>query len=178
MSVTTPKQSVMPTADLQWRARRVARQASKLAGQAKPVTRRAAAGAKRGAGGATSWAKPQVGRARAWMAVRAAHGSTSVQENIGPKIADMLAATARRLDPPAPKSRRWLKVTAGVAVLAAGAAAAAAIALRKQSNKLPAPTPQREPSGGSSAQRSTLLNPNAQPRPMTESDVNGLSRTR
>ncbi len=57
-------------------------QASKLADQARPMGRRAALTARRGAGGAASWARPRVGRVRAWMAVRASRGSISVQENV------------------------------------------------------------------------------------------------
>jgi hypothetical protein len=169
----------MPAADMQWRARRIAMQASKLADHTKPMTRRAAITARRRAGGAATWAKPRVGRVRAWMAVRAAHGSVSMQNKVGPKVSEMLAATARRLDPPAPTSRRWPKVLAGTALLAAGAAAAAAMAMRNRARATPPPMPQRQSSNGSSAHRPTVVNPTTgAQRPMSESEVNGLSRSR
>jgi hypothetical protein len=176
---TMQKQPTMPTADMQWRARRIALRAAKLADQAAPLSRRAARTAKSGAGSAAIWAKPRVGRVRAWMAVRAARSSVSVQENIGPKISSVLAATARRLDPPRPQSRRWPKVLAGTALLAAGAAAAAAMAMRKRSQATPRPVPPRKPASSNGGQRTTVLNPNVQTqRPKSESEVNGLSRTR
>jgi hypothetical protein len=162
---------------MQWRARKIAVQAAKLADQAAPLTRRAARTAKAGAGAV--WAKPQVGRVRAWMAVRAAHGSVSMQENFGPRIASMLAATARRLDPPRPQSRRWPKVLAGTALLAAGAAAATAMAIRSRSRAMPPPVPPRKPANSNGGQRTTVLNPKTgSQRTMAESEVNGLSRSR
>jgi hypothetical protein len=164
----------MPATDMQWRARKIAMQASRLADQARPITNSAAKTAKRGAGNAATWARPRVGRARAWMAVRAARGSVSVQETVAPRLSTMLAATARRLDPPKQRSRRWPKVMAGTALLAAGAAAAAAMAMRTRQQDLP---PLRSmPSRGTAEQSSTVLNPSAEAG--RESEVNGLSRTR
>jgi hypothetical protein len=169
----------MPAADMQWRARKIAMQASKLADQAGPMTRKAAMTARLGAGGAAGWAKPRVGRVRAWMAVRAVRGSVSVQESVAPRVSLVLAAAARRLDPPRPRARRWPKVFAGTALLAAGAAAATAMAMRSRSRSMPPPVPPRPPAKGSSDQRSQVLNPNADAeRTMSDSDVNGLSRSR
>ncbi|HUD38139.1 MAG TPA: hypothetical protein VMR14_14650 [Streptosporangiaceae bacterium] len=154
-------------------------QASKLADQTRPMTSKATMTARRRAGGAATWAKPRVGRVRAWMAVRAASGSVSMQDNIGPKVSAMLAATARRLDPPAPASRRWPKVLAGTMLLAAGAAAAGAMAMRNRARTTPPPMPQRLSSNGDSARRSTMANPpTGSQHPMSDSDVNGLSRSR
>jgi hypothetical protein len=91
----------------------------------------------------------------------------------------MLAATARRLDPPAPARRRWPKVLAGTALLAAGAAAAGAMAMRNRARATPPPMPARQPSNGSSAHRPSVVNPTTgAQRPMSEPEVNGLSRTR
>jgi len=144
-------------------------QAAKLADQAGPVTRRAAAGA-------AVWAKPKVGRMRAWMAVRAARGSVSVQEDMAPRISAMLAATARRLDPPRPRTRRWPRVFAGTAVLTAGAAAAMAMSIRRRSRFAPPPMEQRQ-ARSASDQRSTVVNSRSEAeRTMTE--PNGLSKTR
>lgn len=181
MSVTSGKRTAMPAADMQWRARKIAMQASKLADQARPMTKNAALTASRRAGTAANWAGPKVGRVRAWMAVRAARSSVSVQDTVAPRIAAMLAATARRLDPPKPRSRRIPKMFAGTALLAAGAAAAAAMAMRNRQRLLPPPMPPRgTPTAGHTAEQSaTVLNPSAEAkRAKSKSDVNGLSRTR
>lgn len=169
----------MPTADMQWRARKIAMKASRLADQATPMTKRAALTARRSAGDAAGWAKPRVGRVRAWMAVRAARGSVSVQENVAPAISSVLAAAARRLDPPRQQARRWPKVLAGTALLAAGAAAATAIAMRSKSRSrsLTRSMPQRQPAGTAPGQRSPVAKPEAE-RSKAEAGVNGLSRAR
>jgi hypothetical protein len=179
VSATTTKQSAMPTADMQWRARKIAMQASRLADQATPMTKRAAMTARRSAGGAAGWAKPRVGRVRAWMAVRAARGSVSVQENVAPAISSVLAAAARRLDPPKQQTRRWPKVLAGTALLAAGAAAATAMALRSKSRarSMTRPMPPRQPAGTAPGQRSHVVNTETE-RTKAEAGVNGLSRAR
>jgi hypothetical protein len=168
----------MPAADMQWRARKIAMQASKLAEQAGPMSKKAALTARRGAGGAADWARPRVGRARAWMAVRAARGSIAMQETIGPRVSAMLAATARKLDPPRTRSRRWPKLLAGTALLAAGAAAAAAMAMRGRQRNFGMPMPE-PPSRTGAESASTVLNPSAEAeRSKQEAEMNGLSRTR
>jgi hypothetical protein len=171
----------MPAADMQWRARKIALKAARLADQARPMTTKATMTARRGAGMTAGWAKPRVGRVRAWMAVRAARGSISVQERVAPRVSSVLASAARRLDPPGPQTRRWPKVLAGTALLAAGAAAATAMAMRSKSKTMPGNGSQR-PSAkgtkGASDQRSTMVNQNAdKQRTMSEPGVNGLSRT-
>jgi len=142
------------------------------------MTKKATMTARRGAGVTATWAKPRVGRVRAWMAVRAARGSISVQEHVAPRVSSVLAAAARRLDPPAPQARRWPKVLAGTALLAAGAAAATALALRTKSKAMPANGAKRQQAKGASEQRSRMVNPSADKQPaMSEPGVNGLSRT-
>jgi hypothetical protein len=170
MSVTTRKQASMPAADMQRRARKIALQAARLADQAGPATRKAASTAKRGAGGAASWAGPRVGRARTWLAIRATRGSVSVQERLAPRVASMLASTARKLDPPKRKSRRVPRIMAGAALLAAGAAAAAAMAMRnkQRGTAMTARPPAR------TGQPATVMSPEDR---MSDSEVNGLSRT-
>jgi hypothetical protein len=167
----------MPAADMQWRARKIALHASRLADQARPMTKKATMTAQRGAGMTATWAKPRVGRVRAWMAVRAARGSISVQEHVAPRVSSVLASAARRLDPPVPQARRWPKVLAGTALLAAGAAAATAMAMRSKSKAMP--TGQRsKPAKGASDQSGTMMNPSAdKQRDLSQPGVNGLSRT-
>ena len=151
--------------------------ASKLADQARPMTRRAGRTARQGATGAAGWARPRVGRARAWMAVRAARGSISVQESVAPRVSSVLAAAARRLDPPRPQARRWPKVLAGSALLAAGAAAAAAMAMRRRARQKPPPMSHRQSPKVAPDQRSKVLNPSAEAE-RTMAETNGMSRTR
>jgi hypothetical protein len=163
---------------MQWRARKIALQAARLADQARPMTKKATITARRGAGITASWAKPRVGRVRAWMAVRAARGSISVQEHVAPRVSSALAAAARRLDPPAPQARRWPKVLAGTALLAAGAAAATAMALRGKSKAMPGNGSNSKSAKGASAQRSPMTSPAAdKQRATSEQGVNGLSRS-
>jgi hypothetical protein len=126
---------------MQLRAKKMSHQASKLAEQAGPMAKSAATTARLSAGNAAEWATPHVHRARAWLAVKARHGSVSVQETVGPKVSEMLATTARKLDPPARRARRLPKMLAGFALLAAGAAAAAAMAIRNRQGILPIPMP-------------------------------------
>ena len=175
MSVMTRKQSAVPAADMQWRARRIAIQASKLAEQAGPATRQAAETARRGASDAAQWATPRIGRARAWLAVRAARGSVSVTETIGPRVSAMLETAARKLDPPRPARRRWPRMLAGVTLLAAGAAVTAAMALRARQG--PPPMPPRPPARDAAGQHS-VLNPSAEPGRTADTESAGLSRSR
>lgn len=171
----------MPAADMQWRARKVAMQASKLADRAAPMTKSATRTARRRADTAATWAKPHVGRARAWMAVRAARGSISMQETVAPKVSAMLTVAARKLDPPRRQSRRWPKVLAGMALLAAGAAAATAMAMRKNERmigSMPPPMSPGTPERSTAEQQSAGMNPKAEAeRARREAEVNGLSRT-
>jgi antitoxin (DNA-binding transcriptional repressor) of toxin-antitoxin stability system len=163
---------------MQRRARKLGVQATKLAEQAKPMTKQAAVTARRTAGDAATWARPKVDGARSWLAIRAARGSVAVQDQVAPRVSAMLDATARRLDPPRPKSRRWPKLLAGAAVLAAGvaAAAAAAIAVRGRPNARITPLPR--PSSDNGREQSSAAHSRAEAEgPRAESPVHGLSRT-
>jgi hypothetical protein len=177
VSVMTRNQSAAPSARMQRQARNIAIQASKLANQAGPVTMKAAMTARQRAGDTAEWARPRADLARAWMAVQAIHGSAAVQETVAPRVSLILETAARRLDPPKPKARRLPKVLAGLALLAAGAAAAAAMAMRSGQIPIPPPMPPRPPSK-STGQTDQVLNPSADAdQPMSESEVNGLSRS-
>jgi hypothetical protein len=94
-------------------ARRQARRATK---QVTPLAQSGGQSAKRG-----------VYRARVWAAPRVERTGHALEERVAPKISGMLAATARRMQPPQPKHRRrWPKVMAGIGMLAAGGAATVA----------------------------------------------------
>jgi hypothetical protein len=113
------------------------------------------------------------------MAVKAARGSVSVQETVAPKVAAMLAATARKLDPPKSRSRHVPKMLAGIALLAAGAAAAAAMAMRNRQPSIPPPMPPGQPTKAAGEQPATVISPNAEgERARSKSGVNGLSGAR
>jgi hypothetical protein len=121
-----------------------------VAAQVKPVANNTSAAASRGLRKARDWAGPQVERtgqviqdavapaasrgvrkARAWTAPRVERTGQVIQDTVAPKVADALAASARRIDPGKPGRRRWPMV-AGIAALLAAAAAAAAAALRNR----------------------------------------------
>jgi hypothetical protein len=198
VSVMSEKQAIVP-ADMQRRAKKIAVQASKLADEARPMTEKAASNArrgvqsakrgaesakrgaesaKRGAGTAAEWARPRVNRSRAWLAVRATRGSVAVQETVAPRVADLMATAAKKLDPPKKRPRRLPKVLAGVALLAAGAAAAGAMAIRNKRMLMGTMPPPMSPASGSAAGQVTVMDPaSGTDRPSREADVDGLSRT-
>jgi hypothetical protein len=69
-----------------------------------------------------------------------------LQERVAPKVSDMLAATARRLEPDEPiRRRRWPKVLAGIVMLGVGAAVAAVLRGRLGSGSAPATQPDDSP---------------------------------
>lgn len=169
----------MPTSDLQWQARKLAIRASKLADRAGPMTSMARRSARSRGGEAAKWARPRVGRARAWMAARADQGSTKVQESWGPKLSAALAVTAKKLDPPKTRTRRWPKALAATALIAAGVAAAAAMASRSRSRRagqfLP-PRPVSQPETGSTVKMQDQAQKAA--KEQAKADANGMARTR
>ncbi len=176
--MTRKKLSSMPTSDLQWQARKLAVRASKLADRAGPMTTSAARSARRKSGQAATWARPRVGRMRAWTAIRAERGSVRVQDSWAPKMSAALKVTARRLDPPKARTRRFPKLLAGAALLAAGVATAAAVASRNRSRRASTFAPPRpvQQTGTGSSVKVQSQNPQADKK-QTEAEVNGLTRT-
>jgi hypothetical protein len=85
--------------------------------------------------GAAAWAAPRVNGARAWTAPRIERSGLAIKDTIAPKISETLTATARRVDVTTPRldvaarRRRWPRVVAGTAILAA---VGAAIVLRRR----------------------------------------------
>jgi hypothetical protein len=78
------------------------------------------------------WAAPRVNGARAWAAPRIERGGLAIKDTIAPKINEVFVVTARRVDV-APPRRRWPRVMAGTALLAA-AGAAVAVVLRRRAD--------------------------------------------
>lgn len=109
-----------------------------LARAAGPAAKTAGVAARDGARSAATWAAPRVNGARAWTAPRIEWSGLAIRDTVGPRIYEVLAATARRVEVTAPRvdaeahRRRWSRILAGAAVLTA-AGAAAAIVLRRRS---------------------------------------------
>lgn len=104
-----------------------------LARAAVPVAKAAGMAARDGARSAATWAAPRVNGARAWTAPRIESSGLAIRDTVGPRICEVLTATARRVEVTAPRGgtamprRRWPAVVAGMLVLAAGGAAAAVL---------------------------------------------------
>ena len=99
-------------------ARRQARQA---ADQVTPLAKSASQTARQG-----------VHRTRVWAAPRVERSGQVLEERVAPKVADVLASTARRLEPAPPsRRRRWPKVLAGMVMLGVGTAVAAVLRSRR-----------------------------------------------
>ncbi len=94
-------------------------------------------GARSAATWTVTWATPRVNGARAWTAPRIERGGLVLRDTVGPRISDVLTATARRVDVATPGQdagalrRRWPRVLGGTALLA-GAGAVVAIVLRRR----------------------------------------------
>jgi hypothetical protein len=114
-----------------------------LARAAAPMVKTAGMTARDGARSAATWAAPRVNGARAWTAPRIEQSGLAIRDTIAPKICETLTATARRVDVPASgvvevtaRRRRWLKVGAGTAMLAAVGAAAVVVVLRRRNDAI------------------------------------------
>ena len=109
-----------------------------LARAAVPVAKTAGIAARDGVLSAAAWATPHVNGARAWTAPRIERSGLAIRDTIAPKICEMLAATARRVDVTAPPvgvaapRRRWPAVVTGAALLTAAGAAAAVVFRRRK----------------------------------------------
>jgi hypothetical protein len=113
-----------------------------------PMAKTAGLAAQRGAGSAAAWAAPRVSGARAWTAPRIERSGFVIQDTIAPKICEVLAATARRVDVTAPSvdvialradvissRQRWAKVVAGMAMLAVAGATVAVVLRRRRDDR-------------------------------------------
>ncbi len=63
-------------------------------------------------------------RARVWTAPRLDRAGQAVQERMAPRVASMLSAAARQIEPARSRRRRWPALAVGITVLAAGGGAA------------------------------------------------------
>jgi hypothetical protein len=122
------------------RARDAAGQVVPMAKNAVPKAKNVGLAAKQSAEGAVAWAAPRVKDARHWAAPHVEHAGLAVRDKIAPAISEKIAPTissalvdaAHRLDGSAPRRRRWPRVLAGFAMLAAAGSAVAAAILRRK----------------------------------------------
>jgi hypothetical protein len=106
-------------------------QAAKSAGQAaKSTAGDAVAWAAPRVQDARDWAAPHVQDARVWAAPHVEQAGLAVRDKIAPAVSAALVEAARRID--VPKRRRWPRVLAGTALVAAIGAAIAAVVLRRR----------------------------------------------
>lgn len=129
MSLLTRKNATIQPAGLRGRAVHTARHAV-------PIAKNAGLATQNRARGAIGRAKPQVYRARSWAAPRVERAGLAVRDRIGPRIAAMLVAAAHRLDTKQSRPRRWPKMVAGSALLAAVGSAITAMATRHRPGAL------------------------------------------
>ena len=128
-----------------------------LARAAGPAAKTAGAAARDGARGAATWAAPRVNGARAWSAPRIERSGLAIRDTVGPRIHEVLAATARRVEVTAPRvdadapRRRWSRILAGAAVLTA-AGAVAVIVLRRRKDDGPGEAPAESAVAGTGPQ--------------------------
>lgn len=124
------KQRALDTASQVPVMARSAGQTAKVAGLA----------ARQSAEDAVAWAAPRVQEARSWAAPHVEQAGVAVREKIAPAISEKIAPTissalveaANRLDPAPRQRKRWPRVLAGFAMIAAVGSAVAAVALRRK----------------------------------------------
>ncbi len=133
MSLTTSKDEAQVPVSANDRARLAAAQARLAATQATVLAKNASAAASERAQYARDWATPRIGeaiyQARGWAAPRIGQAGQAVGDTVGPKVSEMLATTAQRVDPTPPAAERsiWPRLIATAAVLAAAGGAVVVI---------------------------------------------------
>ena len=137
------------------------RRARRAVGQAGPLQASARASAR-------ATARNGIRHARTWAAPRIERTGHTLEERVAPRMAGMLSAAARRIEPiPPPRHRRWPMLAAGL-VTAAGLSATAAYLLRRRGSADTA-TGHTKPATGD-----TMATPAT---PVAPSEVNGRVRT-
>jgi hypothetical protein len=138
-------------------AARARRQGRRAAEQVTPLAVSAAATTRRGVLTARTWAAPRLERA-----------GRNLEQRMAPKMATMLSAAARRVDPAPRRRRRWPILAAGF-VAAAGLSATAAYLISRRASGTLAGFQPEEPAGPAST-------PHEAPE-TAGSDVNGRVHT-
>jgi hypothetical protein len=157
-------------------------QASRAKGRVKARAGAAGAGARRRARRAAAQARPLtvsarttagkgIHHARIWAAPRLERTGHTLEDQVAPRMAAMLSAAARRIEPVPPRRRRRWPVLAAGLITAAGLSATAAFLLKRRGSAGQA-TGYTGP-----AADSTSASPAEPATPMAASDVNGRVRT-
>jgi hypothetical protein len=110
------------------------------AAQVVPLAKNAGQAARQSAEDAVAWAAPRVKDARTWVAPHVEQAGIAVRdkiapaisEKIAPAISEVLVEAAHRLDDSPPRRKRWPRVLAGFAMVAAVGSAVAAVVLRRR----------------------------------------------
>jgi hypothetical protein len=110
------------------------------ASQVVPLAKNAGLAARQSAEDAMAWAAPRVKDARTWVAPHVEQAGIAVRDKIGPAISEKIAPTisevlveaAHRLDDSPPRRKRWPRLLAGFAMVAAVGSAVAAVMLRRR----------------------------------------------
>jgi hypothetical protein len=110
------------------------------ASQVVPLAKNAGLVARQSAEDAMAWAAPRVKDARTWVAPHVEQAGIAVRDKIGPAISEKIAPTisevlveaAHRLDGSPPRRKRWPRLLAGFAMVAAVGSAVAAVMLRRR----------------------------------------------
>jgi hypothetical protein len=156
------------------KGRTVARVGAARAG-ARQRTRQATAQARPLAVSARIAAGKGIHHARIWAAPRLERTGHALEDRVAPRMAAMLSAAARRIEPaPARRRRRWPVLAAGL-VTAAGLSATAAYLLKRRNNAGQA-TRYTGPMADSRAD-GTTASPDGQAAPEFSSEANGRART-
>jgi negative regulator of sigma E activity len=108
------------------------RRGGRAAAQAAPLALSAKVAARRG-----------VYRARTWAAPRLERTGQALEQRVAPRVAAMMSATARRIEPATPKRRRWPLMVAGVVAAAGVSATAAYLISRRRSTVAPVFRPEQ-----------------------------------
>jgi hypothetical protein len=108
--------------------------------------------------------------ARAWAAPRVERGGVVVQEDLAPRVSEMMIATARRLEPAKARRRRW-PIAVGIVVVGAGCIAVVQVLRSKRSTVAAEPDPMAAESmpPATAAERPEMSE--------AQADVNGQVRT-
>jgi hypothetical protein len=114
--------------------------AADTASQVVPIAKNAGLAARQSAEDAAAWVAPLVKDARTWVAPHVEQAGITVRDKIGPAISEKIAPTissalveaAHRLDDSTPRRKRWPRLVAGFAMLAAVGSAVAAVMLRRK----------------------------------------------
>jgi len=148
------------------RGRRAGRAVAQArAGSAKAGSRRRAQ-ARPMAAGARTAARTGIHHARTWAAPRLERTGHTLEEQVAPRMAAMLSAAARRIEPVPPRRRRRWPVLAAGLVTAAALSATAAYLLRRRSAA-------SAPEFFAPADAASTTMPTDAPSHLAASDVNG-----